>query len=132
MQFPIQHQYQHHHLLGQPIRQNSQGKGRFLQRNQSPFISIAKRGLGDISKTLSSVDQVIKVVRTASPIVQEYGPIVKNLPAMYKIIKAIGQVDRENVQQTNKKEVKYQEKITNNSRQQKHEIAGIAAPRLYI
>src|SRR5690625_4446351 len=75
---------------------NSNGVQQFFKNlsNRNSYIgTLATKGLGDISKTLSNVDQVIKVVKSATPIVQEYGPMVKNLPAMYRMVKAFSQIE---------------------------------------
>ncbi|GGA61771.1 VrrA/YqfQ family protein [Ornithinibacillus halotolerans] len=49
---------------------------------------MASRGVEGLSKTLNGVQQVLRVVDTAAPIVKQYGPLVRNLPAMYRLMKA--------------------------------------------
>lgn len=70
---------------------------RFLGSNQSQNIGqMASKGFGGISKTLNSVQQVLRVVDTAAPIVKQYGPMVRNLPAMYRMMKAFKNMESTN------------------------------------
>ncbi|HWO97991.1 MAG TPA: VrrA/YqfQ family protein [Bacillus sp. (in: firmicutes)] len=42
-----------------------------------------------ISSMMTNVQKVLKAVETVGPMVQQYGPVVKNIPAMFKIYKAL-------------------------------------------
>lgn len=57
---------------------------------------MATRGFGGfqgLSNTLNNVQQILRVVDTAAPIVKQYGPLVKNLPSMYRMMKAFKDMD---------------------------------------
>lgn len=128
MVYPIQrqHQYTNNHYYPQmPIQKDGNGiqqsfKERFL--SSSPIGSLVTKGFSDISGTLTNVDKVVKVVRSAAPIVQEYGPMIKNLPAMYKMVKALSQIeDENNVQERPGKE-----------ESKRQDVSGHSTPKLYI
>lgn len=53
------------------------------------------KGVGGLSGVLDNMQQVINVVQNATPIVKEYGPMVKNLPAMFRMMKAFNSLDDE-------------------------------------
>lgn len=52
------------------------GGGSFLQNLTNP---------SGLSGILNNTQQVIKTAQTIGPMIQQYGPIVRNLPAMWKI-----------------------------------------------
>lgn len=117
---------------------NTNGIQRIFEKLSNPDSSIgsmATRGLNDISKTLSNVDQVIKVVQSATPIVQEYGPMVKNLPAMYRMVKAFNQIEEDSKEKSivqNKELLK--DTLADNEISEQREIntVGESTPRIYI
>lgn len=61
----------------------------------SGFLS---KGVGGLSGALDNVQQVLNVVQNAAPIVQEYGPMVKNLPRMYRMMKAFNSLNDEDIE----------------------------------
>ncbi|WP_052345793.1 VrrA/YqfQ family protein [Paucisalibacillus sp. EB02] len=64
----------------------------FMGQNQN-IGHMATKGVDGLSKTLNGVQQFLRVVDTAAPIVKQYGPLVRNLPAMYRMMKAFKDVD---------------------------------------
>lgn len=42
-----------------------------------------------ISSMMTNVQKILKVAESVGPMVQQYGPVVKNIPAMFKIYKAL-------------------------------------------
>lgn len=52
------------------------GGGSFLQNLTNP---------SGLSGILNNTQQVLKTAQTVGPMIQQYGPIVRNLPAMWKI-----------------------------------------------
>lgn len=64
-----------------------------IKHAKPALTEMASKGIGGISKTLTNVQQVLKVVETTAPLVQQYGPFVKNLPAMLKMLKAFNESD---------------------------------------
>ncbi|MEF2291934.1 MULTISPECIES: VrrA/YqfQ family protein [Virgibacillus] len=60
------------------------------------------KGVGGLSGALDNVQQVLNVVQNAAPIVQEYGPMVKNLPRMYRMMKAFNSFNDEDIEDTEK------------------------------
>lgn len=132
-----QHQYGRYQFPPQMGRSNDKNGLRqtagILSGSHSPIANLARKGFGDLSKTLSNVDQVIKVVQSATPIVQEYGPMVKNLPAMYRIVKALSKVDSDDIDHTDTK-ASYEDKATaaHSNEENRHIISGQSIPKLYI
>lgn len=61
----------------------------YSQVTSSPLKSLAAKGVGGLTKTLDNVQNVLNVVESTAPMIQKYGPIIKNIPAMYKMMKAI-------------------------------------------
>lgn len=45
--------------------------------------------LGGINKFLSNTQHVLKAAQTLGPVVQQYGPLIKNLPAMWKLYRSL-------------------------------------------
>ncbi|MBR3120830.1 MAG: hypothetical protein IKF29_16550, partial [Oceanobacillus sp.] len=61
---------------------------RSIQPSQLKTTKVGGKGvMSGLSKTLDGVQQVLNMVQTGAPIVKEYGPMIKNLPAMYRMIK---------------------------------------------
>lgn len=61
--------------------------------NTGSLTSMANKGINGLSKTLGNVQQIIRVVHSAAPVIQQYGPMVKNLPAMYRMMKAMKDIN---------------------------------------
>ena len=92
----IDHQHHFHYhpasrmdgfMLGQaepPIRQHTLpfNMQQFLPGNimNNPQIS---RGISGFSGVLENIQKVLKVVETTTPLIQEYGPMIKNLPEIF-------------------------------------------------
>ncbi len=43
--------------------------------------------------TLNNVQRVLGVIQSSAPIVQQYGPLIKNLPTMYQMLKILNDAD---------------------------------------
>src|SRR5699024_2589699 len=98
--------YSNRNMLQQPQHyiQNPQDTGNILTRlNQAKpaLTEISTKGIGGISKTLNNIQQELKVVETTTTLIQQYGPMVKNLPAMLKMIKALNETNIENNESMN-------------------------------
>lgn len=52
-------------------------------------------GGGGFTKTLGNIQQVLNVAQSATPMIQQYGPMVKNLPTMISMLKALNESDDE-------------------------------------
>lgn len=134
--------YSNHRLPSQ-INKRANANGiqqifRNLSNPESSIGTLATKGLGDLSKTLSNVDQVIKVVQSATPIVREYGPMIKNLPAMYRMVKAFSQIEEDNDEKDTeqKVDVANDQSIIREAEllDQREEVlyTGESTPRMYI
>lgn len=55
--------------------------------------SMLSKGIGGFANVLDNVQQVLRVVETTAPIIKEYGPMIKNLPTMYRMVKAFKSID---------------------------------------
>lgn len=74
------------------------GIQQLIQRFTNPTSSgtpLTTKGISGLSNTLNNVQQVLRVVQSAAPLVEEYGPMIKNLPAMYKMYKAMKDMSNE-------------------------------------
>jgi YqfQ-like protein len=70
-------------------RQGIQGAGRAVQSGSGGVGSIL-RTLGNpdsLTGFLNNTQQVLKTAQSFGPMIQQYGPIVKNLPMMWKLYK---------------------------------------------
>lgn len=75
-------------------------------------VSNGSRGVGSILQTLSNPDsltgflnntqQVLKTAQSIGPMIQQYGPIVKNLPMMWKLYKGFKDLPSEEKSETEK------------------------------
>ncbi|SHF55167.1 YqfQ-like protein [Ornithinibacillus halophilus] len=61
---------------------------RQLMNPSSSVTDMASKGVGGLSNTLNNVQQVLRVIDNTAPMVKQYGPMVRNLPMMFKMIKA--------------------------------------------
>lgn len=108
---------------------------RFIQP-QSTTANLAGKGAGGLSQTLNNVQQVLKAVQTTTPIIQEYGPMVKNLPAMYRMMKAFKEVENtdnktaESVSTEIRSEESVEPTISKDSKPPK--TSGHSTPKLFI
>ncbi|MCT2535044.1 YqfQ family protein [Aquibacillus koreensis] len=72
--------------------------GRFFGSGASGATGAAKSALGSgggITQTLANIQQVMNMAQSATPIIQQYGPMVKNIPTMLSLIKAFNEDDDE-------------------------------------
>ncbi|WP_040981318.1 VrrA/YqfQ family protein [Oceanobacillus jeddahense] len=103
-------------------------------------------GVSTLSKTLGGVQQVLGVVQSTAPLIQEYGPMVKNLPSMYRMMKAFKTFSKEDNDEPTETEEKSNppkrphsnieinkqtEEIKEEPKQQIKE-KGVSTPKLYI
>src|SRR5690625_2003681 len=90
---PNQFNHIHHVPMNRMINRppaNPSGIQQLIQRFTNPNAggtSLTTKGINGISNTLNNVQQVLKVIQSATPNVQVYGPLIKNLPVMYKMYK---------------------------------------------
>ena len=94
------------------------------------------KGLYGISGFLENIQQLLRIVETTTPIIREYGPMIKNLPAMYRMMKAIKEIDEEeNTQEERESEYKSDSSDAVNSSNQEEtrgDRTGLSTPKLYI
>lgn len=97
-QHPRQNNFQSNYNYGYrtpPVyNQEKQGTNSLIDRfNRAKpnLISMTNKGVNGISKTLTNTQQILKVVETTAPIVQQYGPVIKNLPMIFKMLKAFNE-----------------------------------------
>lgn len=72
------------------------GAGGILQSLSNP---------GAINGLLNNTQQIIKTAQTIGPMVQQYGPLVKNIPAMWKLYRGLKDANVETEQDTKEKSV---------------------------
>lgn len=142
-----QHHFRYHpasrmdgFMLGQaetPIRQHPFpfNMQQFLPGNimNNPQIN---RGISGFSGVLENIQKVLKLVETTTPLIQEYGPMIKNLPAMYRMVKALKEVDISD--EPNQKEKTQQqteegnENVKESEQKETKNRTGLSTPKLYI
>ncbi len=60
--------------------------------------SVKKTGMERFSSSLSTFQQVLGVVHSAAPYIERYGPVVQKLPTLYRMYRAIKNVDEPTAQ----------------------------------
>lgn len=98
---------------------------------------MASRGVEGLSKTLNGVQQVLRVVDTATPLVKQYGPLVRNLPAMYRMMKAFNSMESTDAaEESNELESLERESISTNTIDEESPVRrsreGQSTPKLFI
>ena len=123
-----------------------------LQRFLQPSATQGATG-GGVTQFLGNMQQVLQMAQSATPIVQQYGPMVKNLPMMLKMLKAFNEIDddsdsdesnqnkevevKDNMEKETKKKISVKKESLNKiegsslkSNQTKKQ--GISTPKLFI
>lgn len=73
------------------------GIQRLLQKiGPNPFINSTgiKTG-GGLTQSLANLQQILKMTQSVTPLIQQYGPIVKNLPSMLSLLKAFQETEED-------------------------------------
>ncbi|MUV39830.1 uncharacterized protein JNUCC1_03714 [Lentibacillus sp. JNUCC-1] len=95
-----------------------------------------------IMNTLNHVQRILGFVQSTAPVLQEYGPLIKNLPAMYQMMKALDSNETDNlnsddeseVEQTTRSEDASEEPVSISDSEPKVEqpLQGQSVPKLFI
>ncbi|SDL68589.1 VrrA/YqfQ family protein [Sediminibacillus halophilus] len=72
---------------------------RFTQPSAVSQFPAAAGGGSKLTSTLGNVQQAIKMAQSAMPVIQQYGPMVKNIPMMINMLKAFNEEDSSDVDQ---------------------------------
>ncbi len=81
---------------GGPAPGGGRGLAGLLQRFTQPAAVSqfpAAAGGSKLTSTLGNVQQAIKMAQSAMPVIQQYGPMVKNIPMMINMLKAFNEDD---------------------------------------
>ena len=118
-----------------PLNRSPMNLSRFLSGNIQQYSSLNK-GIGGFASILDNLQQVLRVVETTTPIIKEYGPMIKNLPAMYRMVKAfksmegLDDIDEgKNIEDTN---TDLEKESHINEVEIKREKHGLSTPKLFI
>lgn len=128
----------------QPIQQNSLLSN--LQQHMNPTQILGSphisKGINGLSGVLDNVQQFLRIVETTTPLIREYGPMIKNLPAMYRMMKAIKEIDDDEEEDKKEIETKQHEpenktdsSVVDNLNKKpvtKKTNAGLSTPKLFI
>lgn len=110
IQQPTQSQYP---MTGQPPeRQEGESTG---------FLSRMLGGDTSITGIIGNMQRAVQTAQQVTPMIQQYGPIVKNLPSLYKIFKEVNIDDPKEVKKAAKTEKSIQTS-TNERRSRKKDI----------
>lgn len=98
---------------------------------------MASRGVEGLSKTLNGVQQVLRVVDTATPLVKQYGPLIRNLPAMYRMMKEFNTMEStDTTEESNELESLEHESISTKAEDEespdRRSREGQSTPKLFI
>ena len=121
-------------------RSDMRGPERFTQKPQIVQSTTSNTTTGGIMGHLDKIQQFVNVVERTAPYIEEYGPFVKNLPQMYRMIKAfksLGEDEEEPVAEkgNSKEESTYksdQEVHVQEQTEQNISSEGISKPKLFI
>src|SRR5690625_2986609 len=89
---------------------------------EHPLKQMAVKGVSGLSKTLDHLQSFANMLESAGPVIEKYKPVVKNLPMMLQMLKAM--------QNTEINEQVNPSKGQKNTTE--HEREGISKPKLYI
>ncbi|HLR08085.1 MAG TPA: VrrA/YqfQ family protein [Bacillota bacterium] len=89
-------------------------------------------GEGGIMTTLNNVQQVLRMIQSAAPLVEKYGPVIKNLPALYKMIKAFNEVEDSATTETPRTHYTEYDDDQLDDIPNKDMQTGMSIPKLYI
>ncbi len=99
---------------------------------------MATKGVDGLSKTLNGVQQFLRVVDTAAPLVKQYGPVVRNLPTMYRMMKAFKNlesadtdIESENIESSSLRFIE-SSAISNEESLNNSDRRGQSTPKLFI
>lgn len=92
-----------------------------------------KTGIG-ITGHLERFQQVLSVVERTTPYIEEYGPFVKNLPQMYRMIKAFKSLENEDIDASPAEELNLEQTEVNAVEpfEQDMKDDGMSKPKLFI
>ena len=112
------------------------GIGQLLQNltnNRQSMAVMANKGVNGLSKTLGHVQNVMQVVQSAAPVVEQYGPMVKNIPAMYRMMKAFKEADGEgDTSEQPTQQVESNVSTHQTEPAQSYDLPGESKPKLFI
>ncbi len=77
---------------------NPTGLQGMLQRifpSQAANVASSAGGGSNLMGTLNNVQQVLKVAQQATPLIKEYGPMIKNAPKLINMMKALNDINNE-------------------------------------
>ncbi|WP_179123878.1 VrrA/YqfQ family protein [Paraliobacillus ryukyuensis] len=76
------------------VPSTSSGLQGLLQRFlPSKLLSQVGSGGGGITQTLTNLQQILKMTQSVTPLIQQYGPLMKNLPSMISLLKAFQETE---------------------------------------
>ena len=121
-------------------RSNMRRPDRFTQKPQIVQPNTSAETSGGIMGHLDKIQQFVNVVERTAPYIEEYGPFVKNLPQMYRMIKAFKSLGEDEEEPSTDK-VTPKEDSDNKSEQEVHvqeqteqniSSEGMSKPKLFI
>ncbi|WP_175480318.1 VrrA/YqfQ family protein [Gracilibacillus ureilyticus] len=102
-------------------------------------------GGSNLMGTLNNVQQVLKVAQQATPLIKEYGPMIKNAPKIFNMMKALNEINKEDgdnedkefnesVDELNMKDVQSEEEFQWDTEEQEYntERTAESRPKLFI
>ncbi|MGP4041270.1 VrrA/YqfQ family protein [Gracilibacillus sp. D59] len=63
--------------------------------NMTQATNVATGSGSNLMGTLNNVQQVLKVAQQATPLIKEYGPMIKNAPKLINMMKALNEINDE-------------------------------------
>ena len=104
-------------LLGRIFSKNTANAPSMMQPMQIPGQAASQfagqvatqQSTGGLANTLGNVQQVLKVAQQATPLIKEYGPMVKNAPKIMGMIKALSEIQDDDEESIEDNEIEEQE-----------------------
>ncbi|WLV25928.1 VrrA/YqfQ family protein [Aciduricibacillus chroicocephali] len=103
--------------------------------------NISKPSSDGIMGHLDKIQQFVNAVERTAPYIEEYGPFIKNLPQMYRMIKAFKSLETEEQDSSASDGESQKAETTNKGEEEIHEAVedeqnipkdGTSKPRLFI
>lgn len=117
-----------HHYPPPPMQQrvpgphppNQNGLSGLLSRFTNSSIPTGE-GASKLTNTLSNVQKVLDVAQQATPLIKEYGPLIKDAPKYISMLKALQEINKEE-EQEDAEEVEEDSNTPKTEKKEEHHI----------
>lgn len=90
-------------------------------------------GQVDFATLLANAQRALQLTNQAMPLIRQYGPIIRNLPTIWRILREPDHFDEDEAEEVPFEREKKEEKVKKEAKKPKREtIDGLPLPKLYI